>query len=491
MKKIVIILTLVTITLVAFAGPVQELMELAELAFSKGDYIKAKGFYSDIINLQSATENQREDARYNVNVCQFHINEAQYNSGYNRALSLFNAKQFVKSRNFCVGLLKYGKHRKKTNKLIQQCNDSINARFLAQQVADSIQRRNQLRDEYNTIIDEALAYYNNKQYLDAINLCKNAFNTRFDILGESIPSWFVRSNQIYSAQCKGDAITPEFAAWVNNAINLGNINNGIARIVKRSSGNKNDSTFYVTPKGNLIIKTSGYKLNDFHNSYLADDSDFGFGGFIDGTGRFHSSDSIGKVNYVRTKKLVYIRQVHEFSDHMAPFKDKHNKWGYLNADFSIIIQPRYDVVTAFTNGYALVRDNRKWFVIDKTGNIVLKDIFPDPRESNMVFFDYHSQYRYGENPLCGYASGKWSVVDKNGKSINQFSYMDLPNRSISDGLLAINIDGKWGFQDSNGTVVINPIYDWVKDFSEGFAVVSFNGRLGYVDIYGNSTFDYQ
>lgn len=492
MKKIVIILTLVTITLVAFAGPVQELMKLAELAFSQGDYVKAKGFYSDIINLQSATENQREDARYNINVCQFHINDAQYNSGYNRALSLFNRKQFVQSRNICVGLLKYSKFKPKTNQLIKQCNDSINARFHAQQVADSIQLRNQLRDEYNTIIEEALAYYNNKQYLDAINTCKKIFESKFDPLGESIPDWYEVAIQIYQAQQKGEAITPEFANHLGNAIAIGDINDNIARIVFRN--NQKDSTMYVSTDGDIKILKSGYLHDDFHCGFLGSRYSNGSLGYYDTIGKYHSWREIFNLDDAVT-------DCREFSDGMAPiqfFCNGKYKWGYVSEDFKIVVKPQYDFVTAFSEGRAFVRKKGKWLIIDKEGNVIIDKLYPAffgsahdgengyyPRVNNSYYKDgkiwiqtknYHNILVDTEgNVLLDNGDYELYNILHNGKPLYEWV-------TFSDGLIIyLDYNDKYGYMNASGKVIINPEYDLTYGFHEGIAAVKSGNKWGFID----------
>ncbi len=492
MKKIVIILTLATTTFVAFAGPVQELMELAELAFSKGDYVKAKGFYSDIINLQSATEDQREDARYNINVCQIHINDAQYNSGYNRAVSLFNGKQFVQSRNICVGLLKYSKFKPKTNKLIKQCNDSINARFLAQQVADSIQQRNQLRDEYNTIIDEALAYYNNKQYLDAINTSKKLFESKFEPLEESIPDWLERANQIHQAQCQGKAITPEFARHLGNAIAVGDINDNIARIVFRN--NRKDSTLYVSTDGDIKILESGYLHDDFHCGFLGSRYSNGARGYYDTMGKYHSWREIFNLDDAVT-------DCREFSDGMAPvqfFCNGKYQWGYISKDFKIVVKPQYDFVTAFSEERAFVRKKGKWSIIDKEGEVILDKLYP-------AFFGSAHDGENGYYPRVNnsyYNDGKIWIQTKNYHNIladtegtvlldngDYKSYNILHNGkplyewvTFSDGLIIyLDYNDKYGYMNASGKVIINPEYDLTYGFHEGIAAVKSGNNWGFID----------
>lgn len=58
-------------------------------------------------------------------------------------------------------------------------------------------------------------------------------------------------------------------------------------------------------------------------------------------------------------------------------------------------------------------------------------------------------------------------------------------RDFSEGLAAVKQDGKWGYIDTNGTVVIPPQYDGANSFSEGLAAVQKNGKWGYIDKTGN------
>lgn len=509
MKKIFIILSLVTTTLVAFAGPVQELMELAESAFSKGDYGKAKEYYSDIVNLQSATENQRDDARYNINICQSYINEGLYNSGYNHAISLFNIKQFVKSRNFCAGLLKYGKHRAKTNKLIQQCNDSINARFLAQQVADSIQRRNQLRDEYNTILDEALAYYNNKQYLDAINTSKKLFESKFEPLGESIPNWFKRANQIHQAQCQGKAITPKLASYLKNAKSIDDVHSGIARIVMIGNLDGHITTHYVSTKGDEILTFEGVRFGNFCDGFLTVRD----GGYFDVHGNFFGRDEIVTPNFTGLLKEKFIYGYEDFSEDMAPFYMKNGKWGYLNSKFKVVIAPVYNYVTAFKGGFALVRKKDKWAFINKSGNeLKIQSSINIPDAWAIYNNGYCSELcnSYFSDNLAGFCSkDKYLFINTNGEVIlsvdNNEYYHSVINNSpfpnewlpFSDGLIVCKDDDlrttKFGFMNKAGEIVIPIKYDITYGFKEGVAPVKYDGKWALIDTIGREivgpTFD--
>ena len=52
-------------------------------------------------------------------------------------------------------------------------------------------------------------------------------------------------------------------------------------------------------------------------------------------------------------------------------------------------------------------------------------------------------------------------------------------------LAYVKKDGKYGFVDIHGNLVIPCIYDYARSFSEGLAYVNKDGKEGYIDIHGN------
>ena len=45
----------------------------------------------------------------------------------------------------------------------------------------------------------------------------------------------------------------------------------------------------------------------------------------------------------------------------------------------------------------------------------------------------------------------------------------------------VRIGDKWGFADSTGKMVIDPIFDFTYGFSEGLAAVKVRGKWGYIN----------
>jgi len=56
---------------------------------------------------------------------------------------------------------------------------------------------------------------------------------------------------------------------------------------------------------------------------------------------------------------------------------------------------------------------------------------------------------------------------------------------ISEGMIRIEVDGKKGFKNTDGQIVIEPVYDWAGTFDEGLAVVKKDGHFSFIDKSGD------
>lgn len=96
-------------------------------------------------------------------------------------------------------------------------------------------------------------------------------------------------------------------------------------------------------------------------------------------------------------------------------------------------------------------------------------------------------------PVCNYDQDNkfnrnWqneccSLTDAIGKLIIPYKYHEF--RNFSEGMAAVSLNGKWGFIDKTGDEVVALIYDEVRDFRGERAIVFQNGMYGFVDRTGN------
>jgi sensor histidine kinase regulating citrate/malate metabolism len=66
-----------------------------------------------------------------------------------------------------------------------------------------------------------------------------------------------------------------------------------------------------------------------------------------------------------------------------------------------------------------------------------------------------------------------------GKEIIPIKYDSVG--SISEGLISVEIDGKWSYINREGEFIIEPIFDEVSKFVDGVGKVVFENRIRYIN----------
>jgi hypothetical protein len=75
--------------------------------------------------------------------------------------------------------------------------------------------------------------------------------------------------------------------------------------------------------------------------------------------------------------------------------------------------------------------------------------------------------------------GKAGYIDSTGAIVIKLQFEDA--RHFSEGLAAVQTGEKWGYIDGTGRFIIAPQFDQADAFSEGLAAVTLADKLGYVD----------
>lgn len=143
----------------------------------------------------------------------------------------------------------------------------------------------------------------------------------------------------------------------------------------------------------------------------------------------------------------------------------------------------YAYAGSFQNGIAAVQKDGQWFLIDTKGNKI-SDYFAD------IVVDSNGKYLSGEVMIAAKENGKYQMFDENGKEMNTFSASNMDICSV-DGWIAFEKDGKWGFVDTEGNVVIEPVYHQAKSFSYGLAAVCEDGKWGFINQSNELVIDFQ
>lgn len=165
--------------------------------------------------------------------------------------------------------------------------------------------------------------------------------------------------------------------------------------------------------------------------------------------------------------------------------EKNGKYGYLDSNLKLKIEPQYDAATAFYKNMAAVKKGDKWAIINRKGEAITEFIY-----DNVAV---NSRNVCSENEVIGVCqSGKWFLIDEKGERIGENEFQNM-KAFESEQPCAVCINDKWGFMDKEGNVVIEGTYEEAKSFKNGFAPIRENKLWGFIDMenykFMSGTFD--
>ncbi|MEO5642700.1 MAG: WG repeat-containing protein [Bacteroidia bacterium] len=187
-----------------------------------------------------------------------------------------------------------------------------------------------------------------------------------------------------------------------------------------------------------------------------------------------SSDSIFYFGVVDASGTWVVDATYEFlrlsEDGSIQYADANRKFGFLNADGSVMIRAKYSFASRMQSGVAVIGESSG------------ADAMP---------------YMYNQR----IQAEKYYVIDRNGNKLNTDAYELL--REYKDGRAVFNkgglwkrsrysseavlTGGKWGYLDASGKEVITPVYDYAYDFVNGKAKVRTGQRILWIDKDGKET----
>lgn len=304
-------------------------------------------------------------------------------------------------------------------------------------------------------------------------------------------------------------------------------------IVIKTDNNTRPRCGYIDITGKEIVPLEYVEVNDFSEGLALVAKDYSHYGFIDKTGKVSIpliyddakpfSEGLACVEVDR--KYGYIDKSNKTIiapeyDHASSFKGgialvkKDDKYGFINKKGEQITLFEYDEAKLFSEGVAVVKQGKQYGYIDKNGRQVTPIEYDEAdsfsgglarvkKDGKYGFIDrsgqaiipiiYDAADPFSEGLSFarkgGWNDGKCGYIDQFGKEITSFEY-DVPKAGYgwicrsSEGLACIKKDGKYGYIDCTGKMVIATEYDWVHPFSEGLADVKRDGKMGFIDQLG-------
>jgi len=169
--------------------------------------------------------------------------------------------------------------------------------------------------------------------------------------------------------------------------------------------------------------------------------------------------------------LQNAEEVRLFSEELAAFstidKDGKTKWGFMDKNGNVKINPQFAQVGRFSESKcAVANEERKWGYIDDNGKISINYQFDNAKD-------------FSDNKAVVSLDNKYGVISKDGKYIVNPQFIEM----ITDGAwFAIKQNDKWGWCDNNGKIVVNPQFVEINLFnSNKLAPVKSGNQWGYID----------
>ena len=159
--------------------------------------------------------------------------------------------------------------------------------------------------------------------------------------------------------------------------------------------------------------------------------------------------------------------------------------GYVNNRGVELISPDNDYVSEFVNGYALVKNERRWGMVAPTGETVIPYVYDKltPFYNGLAAFEFDTLWGYideGNNIVIknrfnkvtpfftDYAAvlenDKAGIIDKKGTLLFTPAISCKEVGPVQQGLAAFKEGKHWGFLNLKGQVVIKAQYDSVSMF---------------------------
>lgn len=154
------------------------------------------------------------------------------------------------------------------------------------------------------------------------------------------------------------------------------------------------------------------------------------------------------------------------------------KWGYINTEGNIVIDPQFDSIK-YGFSYPRLNENvvvifelgGKFGAIDQTGKIIIPAQFDEIRQASDILFVINND----KMGIYNYQGRMVQPVEFEFKTFNGF-YSD--NRWTNENWLPITKNGKVGAIDKRGNIIVPTEFDDVEIISENTFKVSKNGKYG-------------
>lgn len=252
------------------------------------------------------------------------------------------------------------------------------------------------------------------------------------------------------------AIIPQIRNLVLHRITPGMLREEI-NIVKEFKFNKSDQDQkygLVDEKGNIIVKPEYSSITKMEKGLFLVEKEWKYGVINDE----------GKM----IVELKYDKPIDQIEDGMLVVPEGANYHTLLDPYGNYISKLPYELVFDFEDGYAIVRSNFKYGMIDSKAEVVLEPEYDD-------ISDFYGEIKVISKDL------KKGLINKKGEIILEPVYNTIT--SVFNGVSVIKKNNLYGVIDSRGNILFEPQFDYIYDinFKSGTSLVLKDGKVGTIN----------
>ncbi|MEH2403701.1 WG repeat-containing protein [Nostoc sp.] len=166
------------------------------------------------------------------------------------------------------------------------------------------------------------------------------------------------------------------------------------------------------------------------------------------------------------------------------------KYGYVNQAGQLIIQPQFDDAKEFSEGFAPVKVKEKWGFVNLEGQVSISpqyEMVGESSSSSRYWNDDESSSSsssFSEGLAGAKLNGKWGFINQSGKLVIPYQYDKI--QQFSGGVATVQVNGFWGVIKPEGKWIIQPVYKSPIEFFQGIANLK-DPNTGQIISYGDKS----
>lgn len=255
---------------------------------------------------------------------------------------------------------------------------------------------------------------------------------------------------------------------------------------------KNGKIGLIDKEGHILLPEAFDSVAPFDSNGLAKVTIDGKIGIINTSGKIVIEPMV--CNYMGY--TVVENGFTELHNEAVMYQNMQRQWGFYSLEGDLISKAQWDDTYGFVNGFAYVKKNNLWNMLDKQGKLILDnwwdsiDIGPEGA-ATLWSSEKGISINFQGKIYATYkidADGNWYQLTYNAQSIAPYEQIyDLQQQQY-----AYRLNDLCGVINSNDNIVTEPIWDDISTFAPNDLLCVYkDSLLGWIDRKGNYILDLQ